>query len=144
MDVRRLLMTVLGSFVLGSLLFTAPALADNVVVVGGWSEDSGYFTTLPASRAGQPQHTGQTEQRSVNGTTNKRAHGWTTWVGQYHFTRACMEHNGMFCNGQIITDSQRQWGFDGTEAISPWTAFNPNKCCGNLGSGRTYYGLTYS
>ena len=50
----------------------------------------------------------------------------------------------MFCNGQIITDSQRQWGFDGTEAISPWTAFNPNKCCGNLGSGRTYYGLTYS
>lgn len=70
MNVKRLLMMVLGSFVLGSLLFTAPALADNVVVVGGWSEDSGYFTTLPASRAGQPQHTGQTEQRSINGTTN--------------------------------------------------------------------------
>lgn len=33
-------------------------------------------------------------------------------------------------------DSGRQWGTDGTEAISPWWSFNGD----TLGSARTYYG----
>lgn len=38
--------------------------------------------------------------------------------------------------GAILTDSGRQWGTDGTEAISPWWSFNGD----TLGSARTYYG----
>ena len=38
-----------------------------------------------------PKHTGKAEERTHNGTSQKRAHGWTTWVGKYHYTRARME-----------------------------------------------------
>lgn len=78
-----------------------------------------------------PKHTGKAEERTHNGTSQKRAHGWTTWVGKYHYTRARMEDWGA-----ILTDSGRQWGTDGTEAISPWWSFNGD----TSGSARTYYG----
>ena len=48
-----------------------------------------------------------------------------------NLTRARMEDWGA-----ILTDSGRQWGTDGTEAISPWWSFNGD----TLGSARTYYG----
>lgn len=70
----------------------------------------------------------------INGTTNKRAHGWTTWAGVRHYTHARMEKSG---GGTVYTSSGRQWGTSGTEAISPWRAFKPNQ---DLGSARTYYG----
>ena len=41
-----------------------------------------------------PKHTGKAEERTHNGTSQKRAHGWTTWVGKYHYTRARMEDWG--------------------------------------------------
>lgn len=88
--------------------------------VGGWSEEDGYFVNPQAySKAmedgttyASPKHTGKAEERTHNGTSQKRAHGWTTWVGKYHYTRARMEDWGA-----ILTDSGRQWGTDGTEAI---------------------------
>lgn len=107
--------------------------------VGGWSEEDGYFVNPQAySKAmedgttyASPKHTGKAEERTHNGTSQKRAHGWTTWVGKYHYTRARMEDWGA-----ILTDSGRQWGTDGTEAISPWWSFNGD----TSGSARTYYG----
>lgn len=107
--------------------------------VGGWSEESGYYVNPQAfSRAtkyvstySSPKHTGKAETRTYKGTSQKRAHGWTTWVGKYHYTRARMEDWGT-----VLTDSGRKWGNDGTEAISPWWSFNGD----TLGSARTYYG----
>lgn len=107
--------------------------------IGGWSEEDGYFVNPQAySKAmedgttyASPKHTGKAEERTHNGTSQKRAHGWTTWVGKYHYTRARMEDWGA-----ILTDSGRQWGTDGTEAISPWWSFNGD----TSGSARTYYG----
>lgn len=107
--------------------------------IGGWSEEDGYFINPEAfskalgevSTYATPKHTGKAEERTYNGTSQKRAHGWTTWVGKYHYTRARMEDWGT-----VLTDSKRQWGTDGTEAISPWWSFNGD----TLGSARTYYG----
>lgn len=81
--------------------------------IGGWSEEDGYFVNPQAySKAmedgttyASPKHTGKAEERTHNGTSQKRAHGWTTWVGKYHYTRARMEDWGA-----ILTDSGRQWG----------------------------------
>ena len=74
------------------------------------------------------------ESNAVGGWSEEDGYfvnGWTTWVGKYHYTRARMEDWGA-----ILTDSGRQWGTDGTEAISPWWSFNGD----TLGSARTYYG----
>ena len=59
--------------------------------IGGWSEEDGYFVNPQAySKAmedgttyASPKHTGKAEERTHNGTSQKRAHGWTTWVGKY-------------------------------------------------------------
>lgn len=108
--------------------------------VGGWTEDTGYYKNIHSYAKAMenvsvpystPSHTGKAEQRTYNGTTQKRAHGWTTWIGEYHYTRARMEHGDV-----VLTDSERQWGYDGTEAISPWWSFDGV----TLGSARTYYG----
>ena len=107
--------------------------------IGGWSEEDGYFVNPQAySKAmedgttyASPKHTGKAEERTHNGTSQKRAHGWTTWVGKYHYTRARMESWGT-----VLTDSGRQWGTNGTEAISPWWSFDGF----TTGTARTYYG----
>lgn len=109
---------------------------------GGWDEARGNYTNklikadalLSAAVASTPKHTGKRENKEINGTDNYRAHGWTTWVGKYHYTRARMEGDG----STVLTDSGRIWGNDGTEAISPWWAFNPNTY--GVGYARTYYG----
>ena len=84
------------------------------------------------------KHTGTSERTTISGTTNKRAKGWTTWVGKYHYTRARMVSSSWFSDA-IFTDSGRKWGWNGTSATSPWSAFNPNKS-GTPGSAKTYYG----
>ncbi len=61
--------------------------------------------------------------------------GWTTWVGVYHYTRAQM--TATWDASDVFTDSGRQWGDDGTEAISPWLKFNPDN---DNGIARTFYG----
>ncbi|WP_030143224.1 hypothetical protein [Mycetocola saprophilus] len=121
---------------IGAML--VPAAAANAADLGGWSEDTGVSslssTGFAARAASQAQHTGKAEQKSISGTTHKRAHGWTTWVGVYHYTNAQMEQFG---GGKVYTTSGRQWGTNGTEAISPWRKFSQNS---DLGSARTYYG----
>lgn len=107
--------------------------------IGGWSEENGYYTNLQSYAkafeyelmSSEPKHTGKAEQQTIDGTTHKRAHGWTTWVGVYHYTRARMVDGDT-----ILTDSERQWGNDGTEAISPWWKFQYEI----VGSAKTYYG----
>lgn len=120
-------------------LETVVTVSDESNAIGGWSEESGYFINPQAySKAmedgitySSPKHTGKPEERTHNSTTQRRAHGWTTWVGKYHYTRARMEDCFV-----ILTDSGRQWGTDGTEAISPWWSFNGD----TLGMAKTYYG----
>ena len=123
----------------------ALAFAEGGTEYGGWIEGEGYYTTQSdqistLAATATPMHTGQSEETVINGTTHKRAHGWTTWSGVYHYTTAQMEHNGLFCNGTVITTSGRVWGMNGTEAISPWAGFDSDACCGHLGQARTYYG----
>ena len=80
-------------------LETVVTASDESNAIGGWSEESGYFINPQAySKAmedsttySSPKHTGKPEERTHNGTTQRRAHGWTTWVGKYHYTRARME-----------------------------------------------------
>lgn len=129
-----------------------PAFADgsDVDVYGGWDEDTGYFKTVSdyqsslkansslyqSSTTSSPSHTGKREKTTINGTTHSRAHGWTTWVGVYHYTRARMEEHFPFLEDIVLTDSGRIWGRDGTEAISPWWKFNQYVS----DRARTYYG----
>lgn len=108
-------------------------------VVGGWSEDRGAYTTDQgeATRASSPglaeiRHTGKAERTTINGTTHKRSHGWTTWTGKYHYTTARLERGST-----VIASSGRQWGWNGTEAVTQWVAFDPD---GDWGQARTYYG----
>lgn len=98
--------------------------------LGGWSEDEGYYTNV-LTRA-TVKHTGQRESKSIDGNTNYRAHGWTTWSGVYHYTTARMEGS----NSVVFTTSGRQWGSNGTEAISPWWKWKPDVS----NYARTYYG----
>ena len=119
----------------GALIFGVGSAANAETL--GWSEDatvSDSQTVRPM--AGTVRHTGKAEQKSINGTTHKRAHGWTTWTGKYHYTRARLE-KGKTING----DSGHRWGTNGTEAVSPYRPFKV--IGGNLespGSARTYYG----
>ena len=122
--------------------------ADGQGVSGGWDERTGYFKTvsdynnsltdkisIPAADEGEVKHTGKRESKVIDGTRNHRAHGWTTWVGVYHYTRARMEQYFLGTT-YILTDSGRICGEDGTEAISPWWAYDPDID----DKARTYYG----
>ena len=101
--------------------------------LGGWSEDLGDLGD--AQIASQVRHTGRSERTTISGTTHKRSHGWTTWVGVRHYTRA-----RLVCGSRVIADSGRRYGTSGTEAISPWTPFNPNKSCDGYGRAKSNYG----
>jgi hypothetical protein len=122
------------------------ALADSGGVRGGWSEVEGSFTVqaeqsqlLPTARAaGTVQHTGKSETKSINGTTHKRSHGWTTWSGVYHYTTAQLEH--YWPHSGVIRTSGRVWGWNGTEAMTSWTAFNHDAPSNGYGAAKTYYG----
>ncbi|RTE48442.1 hypothetical protein EKN07_09865 [Actinobaculum sp. 352] len=117
-------------------------------VVGGWSEDGGYFSDpsatavseeiMPAAATGTPRHTGKAEYTIINGTSHKRAHGWTTWTGVLHYTHARLEH--YWPHSGVIASSGRRWGKGGTEAYTRWVAYNPNKPSNGNGKARTYYG----
>ncbi|WP_051197065.1 hypothetical protein [Jonesia quinghaiensis] len=114
--------------------------------LGGWSEDDGYFANQqpsggisPLAATGTPRHTGKAEGKVINGTSHKRAHGWTTWKGVRHYTRAQL--TGYWPNAdRIIADSGRVWGRDGTEAVTKWVAFNPNDPDSGNGKAKTFYG----
>ena len=126
----------------GSLV-TAATNISNERVSGGWDEKTGYFSTVSEynkarstahlASSSKPVHKGKKESKEIDGTTNYRAHGWTTWTGKYHYTRARIEE---WLFDTIYSDSERVWGYDSTEAISPWWPVDPNAWF----IARTYYG----
>jgi hypothetical protein len=133
-------------FVLGATSLTSTntyaATQSNVEsrALGGWDEETGYFKNVSAYNskmlldnvsASNAKHTGKRERNDDESTTRYRAHGWTTWVGKYHYTRARME-----AGKKVLEDSGRVWGQDGTEAISPWHYWDPDI----NDKARTYYG----
>ncbi|MBW4828518.1 MAG: hypothetical protein KZY61_11145 [Clostridiaceae bacterium] len=116
------------------VLFIGISISGNIALAnegGGWSEDTGYYTentnlnsySVRSARSTRstPKHTGKRERKEIKGTTHFRAHGWTTWVGVRHYTRAQMQDR----KGRMLTDSGRKWGTNGTEAVSPYLAFSP-------------------
>lgn len=113
---------------------------------GGWSEQEGAFVNqeaglragLSVAAAATPRHTGKSETATINGTTHKRSHGWTTWTGVYHYTTAQLEH--VFPASGVITTSGRKWGTSGTEAVTKYVAFSPSSASDGYGIARTYYG----
>lgn len=115
--------------------------------LGGWSEETGYFQNVNSynkaaaeilKSSSTPRHTGKRERVDIDGNTHYRAHGWTTWVGVHHYTRARLEVDGevLIYYGEPM-DSGRQWGMDGTEAASPWWPWSPDYVNEKA---RTYYG----
>lgn len=125
-----------GTVLLGAVPAQAQTIAEDRGAVGGWSETSGVFGTA-ASGIGvlAVNHRGKAEQKTISGTTHKRSHGWTTWAGVRHYTRARLEHGS-----SIIADSGRKWGTSGTEAVTVWKPYRPNSPGNGVGSARTYYG----
>lgn len=148
--VRRCTAVVAAAFVTtGALLAAAPAgaatartTADETAIAstGGWSEETGAFgpaRSTPGTFA-TVNHRGKSESKDINGTTHKRAHGWTTWAGVRHYTTARLEH--YWPNSGVIATSGRKWGTGGTEAATAWKAFNPNAASSGTGAAKTYYG----
>lgn len=126
--------------------FAVPASANLGQVEGGWREDGGYFTSptpstssdrVASAARGSVNHRGKAEEKIIRGTTHKRSHGWTTWKGVRHYTPARLEH---YHGGGVIISSGRQWGVNGTEAVTKWRAFNPHAKSNGYGTARTYYG----
>lgn len=127
-----------------SVTTCCPAFAN---VYGGWDEETGYFDNaseyneyldgnLNLKASSPDSHRGKREKKVISGTTNARAHGWTTWEGYYHYTRARMEDYTPFFGTTILTDSGRKYGWNKTEAISPWWKYED----GIPGRAHTYYG----
>jgi hypothetical protein len=126
----------------GGMVFlgTTPAHAQDDAgsqgVIGGWSESTG---TVEGAGTGMSvfavNHRGASERKTISGTTHKRSHGWTTWAGVQHYTRARLEHGS-----RIIADSGRKWGKSGTEAVTVWKPYRPNQPGNGVGSAKTYYG----
>ena len=126
-----------AALAIGAIAF--PASAVSAAELGGWDENTGSFTTSSSSEDVRTSasvkavnHRGEAEERVVSGTTNKRAKGWTTWVGVRHYTTAQMESGST-----VLTTSGRKWGTSGTQATSPW--FVANHTYGK-GSAKSYYG----
>jgi hypothetical protein len=111
--------------------------------LGGWIENAGAFAVSHAEASKSAaratvNHRGKAELKTIGGTTNKRAHGWTTWAGTKHYTTAQLEKT--WPSSGVITSSGRKWGTGGTEAVSAYRAFNPNQTSDGYGQARTYYG----
>ncbi|WP_010494924.1 hypothetical protein [Paenibacillus elgii] len=108
-------------------------------VSGGWSEKSGYFSTINNNQgfsilaASEPKHEGYVESRREGSTVLlKRAVGKTTWKDTRHYTRARFEG---YWTGEIKGDSGRVWGTGSTEAKSDWIDKSFSDWVG-----KTYYG----
>lgn len=122
-----------------------PATTSNASDLGGWDERSGVLAvdgstgavgTASVVPVATVNHRGASETKVISGTSNKRAHGWTTWSGVRHYTTAQLERG----SGAVITSSGRKWGTSGTEAVSAYKAFKPNAADNGWGHAKTYYG----
>lgn len=125
-----------GTMLLGALPAHAHEKSDGSGVVGGWSESAGASRIASSEAAPRAvSHRGKAEQKTISGTTHKRSHGWTTWVGVQHYTRARLERGST-----VVADSGRRWGKSGTEAVTAWKPYRPNQPGNGVGTAKTYYG----
>ncbi|KQR44192.1 hypothetical protein ASF82_11845 [Frigoribacterium sp. Leaf164] len=137
-EMKKMKMSIaVAALVVGAVAL--PAGVAGAAELGGWDENTGWFSTSSGPEIGgrsaavtAVNHRGASEEKVVNGYTNKRAKGWTTWVGVRHYTTARMESGST-----VLTSSGRQWGTSGTQATSPW--FVANHTYGK-GSAKSYYG----
>lgn len=125
-----------GAVFLGAIPAQAQDGVGSEGVIGGWSESTG---TVDGAGTGMSvlavNHRGAAEKKTISGTTHKRSHGWTTWAGVQHYTRARLEHGS-----SIIADPGRKWGKSGTEAVTVWKPYRPNRPGNGVGTAKTYYG----
>ncbi|MRX71472.1 hypothetical protein GJU40_04695 [Bacillus lacus] len=87
--------------------------------LGGWSEDTGYFTyptsSVSALAASSPSHRAWKNYRAGGSQPYERVNGETTWSGTYHYSRARYE---WLVTGSVESDSGRVWGTGYTLATS--------------------------
>lgn len=135
---RMLLGLILTCGLFGTMSF--PASAE---VLGGWNEDSGYFTNPMSSSVGvmsdpviepgsggyAPEHKSWKEYNGVSQNLYQRVIGETTWPGTRHWTRAYYET----WFGNMEYDSGRQYGIGYSIAHSEWND-------GSFVSAKTSYG----
>lgn len=126
---------ILSLVVVASVGFVFTPRTVNAEEIGGWSEEEGNYTNpnvlLPRASV---NHRGRKESTVISGNSAFRAHGWTTWKGVYHYTTARMERH---YSGTVLTTSNRKYGWNGTEAISPWYRMSYGE---DTSAARTYYG----
>ncbi|MBO3723711.1 hypothetical protein J5X07_01455 [Actinomyces bowdenii] len=146
---KRALHVLVGAVLAATLIAPSVSAAQQGVEGGGWSETTGSYSTSSGGisakrsfREGVPHHSGEAQRKSINGTTHKRAHGWTRWNGVCHHTTAQLEHH--WPRGQVISSSGRVKRWHYSEAWSSWVAYNPNARSNGYGLARTYYGRSCS
>ncbi|WP_339099612.1 hypothetical protein IGL98_001057 [Enterococcus sp. DIV0840] len=126
---------ILSFVVVAFIGLTFSPMSVNAEEVGGWSEENGNYLNpnviLPRAAV---NHRGKRESNVISGNTAYRAHGWTTWKGVYHYTTARMEKHR---SGTVLTTSNRKYGWNGTEAASPWYRISYGE---DTAAARTYYG----
>lgn len=128
------------SICLACTVFGTASTAVDANVIGGWSEEEGYFTNDRSSMMGEfathvfksdPIHKGYKQNRQVVGSQPyERVVGETTWTGVYHYTRARYEK---WVTNRPEADSGQVFGSNRTKAISGW---HP----GDFATAKTYYG----
>ena len=145
---KRALHVLVGAVLAATLIAPSVSAAQAGGEGGGWSETTGSYatsggaTTNRSFREGVPDHRGEAQRKTVNGTTYKRAHGWTLWNGVCHHTTANLEHH--WPKGSIISSSGRVKRWHYTEAWSGWVAYDPHARSNGFGIARTYYGRSCS
>lgn len=138
MKIKKILPAIyLATVVFGTV--SMPASAD---VLGGWSEDQGYFTNVTSdsvsnvtrdsiSTFASPTHKASYEYKTPGSQIYERVTGSTTWMGENHYSRARYEAWG---TGTVEADSGRVYGMNYSEARSGWHT-------GDFSTAKTYYGL---
>lgn len=133
MEVRKLV----ASVCLACSVFITASTVANADVVGGWSEEQGYFTNGVSNLSGdfttyasKPKHKAYKKSRLISSQPSERVIGETTWTGVYHYSRARYE---AWITKKPEADSGRVYGTNYTKATSGW---HP----GDLATAKTYYG----
>ncbi|MCP3777795.1 MULTISPECIES: hypothetical protein [Paenibacillus] len=113
---KKLIKSLAVVAIIGSI--SASAYASSTIE-GGWIEGEGNFSnnishqelSLRAAKS-VPDHQGYTEAKPGNSDL-ERAVAITKWEGEYHYSRAQLTWAG-----SVRLDSDRQWGWDRTRAVT--------------------------
>lgn len=127
----------LSAMCLAVAVFGAVSIPASADVIGGWSEEQGYFIndTLSsvsefAALASTATHKASFSYKKPGSQTYERVTGETTWSGVYHYSRARYE---TWLTGKAEADSGRVFGTGYSKATSGW---HP----GDFARAKTYYG----